>query len=60
MKIKLKTPKQLANEANKIDYGLRHEEQPRITFWTYVIKGIRKEFKLIFRFGGGNGNNNNK
>ena len=47
--IKLKTPKEIADKANKIDYGLRHEEQPRITFWTYIIHKIRKEFKIIFK-----------
>ena len=48
MKIKLKTPKQLANKANSIDYGLRHEEPKSnlIFVWKEKIKGLWFNFKI--------------
>lgn len=46
--IKLKTPKEIADKANKIDYGL-HNDEHRISLWAYIVHRIRKEFKVTFK-----------
>lgn len=47
--IKLKTSQEMADNANKIDYGL-HNDEHRISLWVYILDKIRKEFKLTFKF----------
>ena len=48
MDIKLKTPEEVANEANKINYNL-HNEQKRFQWWFKFTDRI-KVFYLIWRF----------
>ena len=43
--MKLTTPQELCDKANKIDYGLRHKEK-RVTVWAYVWENFKKEFKI--------------
>ena len=47
MKVKLTTPKQLANKANEIDYGLRHKEPKRITWWCKFTKTVKAFYLRI-------------
>ena len=46
--IKLKTPQEMADNANNIDYGL-HNDEHRISLWAYIVHKLRKEFKLTFK-----------
>ena len=50
MKINLTTQQEICDKANKVNYGLKHKEKPRLTFFAYVWENFKKEFKLIFRF----------
>ena len=47
--IKLKTPQEMADNVNNIDYGL-HNDEHRISLWAYIVHRIRKEFKVTFKF----------
>lgn len=39
--ISLLTPKDVCERANNIDYGLHHQEPPRITFWAKITKTVK-------------------
>lgn len=46
--IKLKTPKEIADKANEIDYGLTHKEPKSslLFVWKEKIKGLWINFKI--------------
>ena len=50
VKLHITTQEEVCKKANKINNGLSHKEQPRLTFFAYVWENFKKEFKLIFRF----------
>lgn len=48
-RVHLTTSEELCKKANNVDYGLRHEEPPRFTFWAKFTEKL-KEFRFIWRF----------